>query len=82
MANRIAYIAGRYKEIAEKAEGLGLDRLLVTGRPTAERGEGFIKTWMGTLQTALDDQVMGQPDSENVKRNIAKIKERKARKDS
>lgn len=76
MAKNIGYIAARYREIAESAEKLGLDNLVVTGRISADRGVSLLKGWLGTLQSALDDHVMDEPTLPTAAESAAEAKQR------
>lgn len=54
MANRIAHVAIRCREIADDAKSLEAGDLQVTGTPTAERGIGFLDDWLDNLSGALE----------------------------
>lgn len=58
MANRIAYFSRRFREISQRTESLNVGDLMVTGLPTAERGEGFLKTFLGNLAAAIEELEM------------------------
>lgn len=60
-AARLTYVAGRMSDIAAALGKLRQDHLMVTGKPTAERGEKFLVAWMKSLQGALDKAAMGEP---------------------
>ena len=54
MANRIAHVAIRCREIADESTALKAGDLQVTGTPTAERGIGFLDDWLDNLGAALE----------------------------
>lgn len=65
-AKRLHYIADEFSRIGKRVESdLPKKEIQVTGRPTAERGEKFLRTWLKTLRAAMDDAVMGQLDAMN-----------------
>lgn len=63
IAKRLSYIASRYAEIAQRIAEIPGSTIDATGRPTAERGEKFLLTWLKTLQAALDRHYMGDFDA-------------------
>lgn len=76
MAARLEYIAKRYREIAAQIQGD--ERLLVTGKPTAEKSEGLLRGWMATLQGGLDDAALGNlPTNPAAAEAVAKLKRRR-----
>lgn len=52
MSRRLAYVATRFGEIANKIPENSVIR--VTGKPTAEKSQGLLEGWMATLQGGLD----------------------------
>jgi hypothetical protein len=63
-AQRLTYVASRMKNIAEQLPLFEVQELLVTGKPTALRGEQFLVAWMKSLQAALDKAAMGMPSDD------------------
>lgn len=70
MARRLAYVAKRFAEIAEKIPANMVIR--VTGKPTAEKSQGLLEGWMATLQGGLDELEMNADAVEGGKRLGAK----------
>lgn len=55
LASKIAQIAIRYHEISKRIAELPRGVLPVTGRKNAEKGERALRTWLKTIQAAIDE---------------------------
>lgn len=56
LAKRLEYLSKRYGQLAAALENRG--EIRITGKGNAERGEGYLKTWLQTLQAGIDDLAM------------------------
>lgn len=54
LASQVAQIAIRYHELAKRIAELPSGTLPVTGRKNAEKGEKALRTWLKTIQAAMD----------------------------